>query len=254
MNFYSICFSATGRTKAAADFLARSWSQSFTSMDLSDPRWTAPAPFAPEDICLVSVPSYGGRVPTPAAQRLAQLEGGGATAVLVVTFGNRAIDDTLLELKDILTARGFLCRAAMEVVTEHSILPQYGAGRPDEADKAELTDYIRRIKTAMEADALPRSVTVPGKTPYVKMAGLPFKPKGNRNCTRCGLCADQCPVGAIPLETPNITDKAKCISCMRCTAVCPTHARDYPAPLMAVAGLAMKKALSGHKENTLYLN
>lgn len=253
MSLYSITFSATGRTKAVADFLAQTWSNEFTSLDLSDPKWTPPAPFAAGDICLVTVPAYEGRVPKPAAQRLAQLEGNGATAILVATFGNRAIDDTLLELKDILEARGFTCRAAMESVTEHSIMPQFGANRPDEADKAELTDFVRQIKAAMAAGTLPQSVKVPGKTPYAEMGGLPFKPKGNKKCIKCGLCAQQCPVGAIPLDAPNTTDKTKCINCMRCTHICPTDARNYPAFLMAVAGAAMKKPLSGHKSNALYL-
>lgn len=253
MSFYSIFFSATGRTKAVADFLAHTWTEEYTPMDLSDPGWTAPAPFAGEDVCLVTVPAYEGRVPAPATERLSQLEGNNATAILVATFGNRAIDDTLLELKNVLEARGFRCRAAMESVTEHSILPRFGAGRPDEADKAQLTDYIRQIKEGLAADTLPQSVAVPGKTPYAEMGGLPFKPKGNKKCIRCGLCAGQCPAGAIPADAPNTTDKAKCINCMRCTAICPTHARDYPAPLMAIAGTAMKKHLSGHKENALYL-
>ena len=44
MSFYSICFSATGRTKAVADFLCQTWGETFTFLDLSDPSWTAPRP------------------------------------------------------------------------------------------------------------------------------------------------------------------------------------------------------------------
>ena len=202
MSFYSICFSATGRTKAVADFLCQTWGETFTFLDLSDPSWTAPAPFTDGDICLVTVPAYEGRVPAPATERLSQLKGNGAQAILVATFGNRAIDDTLLELKNVLESRGFQCRAALESVTEHSILPQFGTGRPDDADKAQLTDFIRQIKDGLAAGTLPQSVAVPGKAPYAEMGGLPFKPKGNKKCIQCGLCARRCPAGAIPLNAP----------------------------------------------------
>lgn len=253
MAFYSLFFSATGRTRAVADLLTQNWGEPFTSIDLSDPQWSAPAPFSSEDVCLVTVPAYGGRVPTPAAERLAQLEGNGAQAILVATFGNRAIDDTLRELEVILATRGFACRAAMEVVTSHSIVPRVAADRPDEADKAQLADFVRRIKEGLTAGTLPQVVTVPGTIPDKPGHSLPVHPKGNKSCIKCGLCARQCPVGAIPAAAPDTTDKAKCITCMRCVALCPVHARALPAPFMALGGPIMKKAFSGHRENVLYI-
>ena len=48
--------------------------------------------------------------------------------------------------------------------------------------------------------------------------GVPFKPVANGKCTSCGLCAKECPAGAIPLDNPKMTDKDKCISCMHCVA------------------------------------
>ena len=49
-----------------------------------------------EDICIVAVPSFGGRVPAIAAERLERIRANGAMAILVVVYGNRAYDDTLL--------------------------------------------------------------------------------------------------------------------------------------------------------------
>ena len=34
MSFYSICFSATGRTKAVADFLCQTWGETFTFLEI----------------------------------------------------------------------------------------------------------------------------------------------------------------------------------------------------------------------------
>lgn len=253
MAFYSLSFSATGRTRAVADLLTQAWGEPFSSIDLSSPTWTAPAPFTDQDICLVAVPAYGGRVPAPAAERLRTMKGNGAQAILVATFGNRAIDDTLRELEVILTTRGFGCRAAMEVVTSHSIVPQVAADRPDEADRAQLADFVRQIREGLSTGTLPQVVTVPGSIPDKPGHSLPVHPKGDHHCTKCGLCASQCPVGAIPADDPTVTSKDQCISCMRCIAICPQQARSLPALMVAGISTAMGKAFAGRKPNTLYI-
>ena len=68
--------------------------------------------FAENDAVLVSVPVFGGRMPTHAAQAVRHLSGRQTRAVAVVVYGNRAYDDALLELGDILTERGFKVLAA----------------------------------------------------------------------------------------------------------------------------------------------
>lgn len=78
-------------------------------------------------------------------------------------------------------------------------------------------------------------------------------PKAGNGCTNCGLCARQCPAQAISLENPKETDSKKCISCMRCTVLCPQSARKLNSAMVSAAALAMKKACSARKENELYL-
>lgn len=72
------------------------------------------------DVCIVSVPSYGGRVPAPAVSRLRLTRGNGAGAILIGTYGNRDYDDTFAELKDVLEEAGYVCLAAVAAVTQHS--------------------------------------------------------------------------------------------------------------------------------------
>jgi len=45
-------------------------------------------------------------------------------------------------------------------------------------------------------------------------------------CTGCGICIDECPVGAIKMEANNHAEikERKCIRCGRCHDVCPQEA------------------------------
>lgn len=206
--------------------------------------------FEKKDLCLVAVPSYGGRIPSVVTDMFRKVKADGTKAILVAVFGNRMIDDTLLELQDVLEASGFVCIAGMEAVAEHSLMHQFGTGRPDQQDEKELLEFAAKIMQNSEAQRTP---AFPGNRPYREYGGVPLKPVANGKCTSCGLCAKECPAGAIPLDNPKMTDKDKCISCMHCVAVCPKKARNYSKLVSFIAGLKMKKVCSGRKENKLYL-
>ena len=251
MSFYNCFFSPTGGTKKVADTVASGWEVPFTPVDLLQ---EAPAiQFTAEDVCLFAVPSYGGRVPAPVAEQVRKWDGNGCHAVLIAVFGNRAIDDTLLELSDLLTDAGFRCTAAVEAVAQHSLLPKFGAGRPDAGDLAELHSFGQSIADSYHAGILSHQLHLPGNRPYRKYDGVPLKPSVASGCIACGRCAEECPVGAIPLTNVRTTDRKKCISCMHCVAICPKHVRHVSKLLSAVAAAGMRKTCSERKPNKLYL-
>lgn len=254
MKYYQLYFSPTGGTKKVADLICSSWNCHLEPIDLSSPTTDfSQYTMESDDVCLIALPSFGGRVPGIAADRLSQLHGGNAKAILVCVYGNRAYEDTLLEMKNILTASGFRCAAAVAAVAQHSVMPQFAAGRPDSQDRRELAEFGENIHEKLMRGEIRSDVQVPGNHPYREYRGIPLKPRAGKACNRCGLCAQKCPLQAIDPNNPRITDKGTCISCMQCITICPQHARSLNPFVLSVVGQLMKKNCSQRKENQLFL-
>lgn len=252
MRLIKIIFSPTGGTKKVTDIVAGQLDCQQVTVDLMGNVFHAEIEITPDDVCLISVPSFGGRIPEPVRERLGQIPGNGAKTAIVVAYGNRAIDDTMLELKELAEKAGFQCIAALSAVAEHSIMRQFGAGRPDARDCAELEAFGRKFYEMARKEWTGAKLEVPGNSPYRQYGGLPLKPMASSKCTSCGACAKRCPTGAIDLSNPKLTDKEKCITCMGCISVCPKKARNVNRLMLFAAGLKMKKVCSGRKENQSY--
>lgn len=246
-------FSPTGGTKKVMDILTEEC-QGTEQIDLSDAGYDfGKLSFGEDDICFIGVPAYGGRVPFIVSERIRKMKADNTAAVLAAVYGNRAIDDTLLELKNEVKKCGFHPIAGVSAVAEHSIMRQYGTGRPDEKDTEELRQFSRKIRETLNARREGQELIVPGNMPYREYNGVPFKPKAGKKCIKCGKCAAVCPVGAIPLNDPASVDPDKCISCMRCIAICPAKVRKVSRITLTAASKKLKNACSGRKENELFL-
>ncbi len=199
------------------------------------------------------VPVYGGRVPKPMQERMTHITGKNTAAVVVAVYGNNEVGDALMEMSDLCEKSGFKVIAGMEMIAQHSLTPKIAAGRPDAGDFSKLEGFVKEVeaKYAKEDFSAPN---LPGSHKYRKYVGLPIKPAGSITCVGCGMCYDNCPVGAIPEKHLRRTNALKCISCMHCVHVCTTDSRYIPkVDQLAVYAYLKKKGAVARKEPKLYI-
>ena len=242
---YKIIFSPTGGVEKCVGLLSSHLGTSWKEIDLSHP--ISPVSLSQEDLCIYAVPSFGGRVVPIATERMTNIQGNGAKAILLCVYGNRAYEDTLVEMQGTLNRQGFRCVAAVAALAEHSIMHQFATGRPDASDEHKLAEFASKI-----AGNLENSLTsLPGNQPYKEYKVVPMVPQLNENCTGCGLCVEECPVSAIGADF--VIDPQTCIGCMRCTSICPAQARFLDPERLAMLVARLGPALEGRKENELFL-
>lgn len=222
-----VYFSATEKTKCISQAVAKGTGLPIQEWDATAQR--AHTPFQPDNqtLTILAAPVFVGRIPQPFLQRLQQLKGKGP-AVLLVTYGARASEDALLELKAVAQNAGYLAIAAGEFVAQHSMATSIAEHRPTAEDLQQAEEFGRKAAALAQSIPIDKQVMldVPGEYPYRNHQKVIFSPTANKKCVECGRCADRCPVGAIPAEHPNKTNKNICISCMRCVFVCPVQARS----------------------------
>lgn len=248
MRLVKVYFSPTGGTKKIVDTVAEEFESNSIDIDLTDSKqnWDN-YKFNKDDLVLIAVPSYGGRVPEAAIDRLKNLNGEEANAILIVSYGNRDYDDTIIELHDQVRESNFNPIAGIAAVAQHSLLPQFASGRPDREDLHDLKSFAQSIKN----NNYTNSKELPGNRPYKKSSNLPLVPKVTKNCNECKKCYLLCPVDAIDFKTLK-ADKNKCITCMRCIKICPKNARKLNKGVLTLASLMLKKSATERKSNELF--
>ena len=252
MKIHKIIFSPTGGTKRACDYLCEGMDkeQIETDLCLKDDKIMLPR-ISKDDLAVIAMPVFAGRVPALAVERLRRIEGNNARCVIVAVYGNRAYDDALLEMQDVASGIGFQTIAAVGAIAEHSIARVYAAGRPDDKDRRTLSDFGVEIIKRLENIAEYTPLSLPGNRPYRQGNVGPF-PEAGEGCSACGVCREQCPADAIPENNLRSVNKEKCISCMRCIAVCPSKVRNV-GPVEAMVTEKLKPLCSARKDNELFI-
>lgn len=252
----SIYFSPTESTKRVVELIAEEFPCAHESLDLTETAKFRPDyTFREDEVMLVGVPVYAGRIPATSIERFKKLHGRQTPVVLVVVYGNRAYDDALLELKNVMIEQGFRPVAGIAAVAEHNIARCVASGRPDAQDQAQLKKIGQEVAARLAAVKCNYEIpelAVSGNYPYKVPGSLPIKIKVSSACSGCGRCIRSCPVQAISRTDAKVTDESRCIHCMRCVLVCPKDARKLGTMMQFAVNQKMKKACAGRKEPELF--
>lgn len=237
----ALYFSATKTTEKIVKKLAYELANNFKSevnfidFTLAKNR-KEPATFEKNNLVIVGLPVYAGRVPNVLLSYLNSVKSNGALAIAIVVYGNRNYDDALIELKDILETNNFNVIAAGAFIGEHSFSNILAKGRPDNNDMAKVSDFAMCIYEKICANDY-KTFEVPEHKPYrpyykPKDAQGNFvdirkvTPKTNSTCTNCKLCVEVCPMDSIDYSDVS-RFKGICIKCGACIKKCPVQAKYY---------------------------
>ncbi|MFT5697389.1 MAG: ferredoxin [Desulforhopalus sp.] len=259
-NIKTIVFSPTGTSKKIAQAIAEGAQESQTVeyIDLTSPNHPRNISVADNELAIIAVPVYAGRVAPLAEQRLREISGNNSPAIIVALYGNREFDDALVELKDIALAQSLSIVAAASFVGEHSFSSTTfptSHGRPDASDLKIAKEFGEKAMSQLLADTQPAEINVPGNTPYKDgMKNLPFTPAINlEQCTQCEECVTACPAGAISLKTEIQIDAELCTFCCACIKVCPEECFSLTSTPMEEKAVALHTNCKERKEPQLFM-
>lgn len=250
-NIEKIFFSPSSTTKKVVEEIANNFSYKKESFDLLN--FNREKEFTSDDIAVVGMPVFAGRIPKTARERLEKIKGDNTPAIAVVNYGNAHVTDALLELVDLLKENSFNVIAAASTVSHHSIFDGVAVGRPDCDDLEKINDFAKKCAEKIESgEGL--SSEIPGNRPYVDYKQLPFTVSCDETlCAFCYDCVSACPENAIPDDDPIDTDLDLCSRCSACIHICPEDARMFSGEAFEAKKPEFENANSERKEPEFYL-
>ena len=239
---HAVYFSPVGKTRlvvtALAGEIAHLLGVPLTGDDLTLPAAREDARiYEPDELVVFGTPTYAGRIPNKLLPAVKELFTDGTYAVALTTFGNRSFDDSLSELRSVLTENGFCVIAGAAIAAQHAFSETLAADRPDADDLARISAFAAAVcEKIKRGDDTPCSVR--GRDPvgpYYTPRGLDGEPKvflkakpvtDKEKCRSCGLCAAGCPMGSISTQDyASVT--GICIKCHACVKHCPVGAKYF---------------------------
>ncbi|MDO5810600.1 MAG: ferredoxin [Methanobrevibacter sp.] len=251
MTIINIFFSPSGTTKKVAEIMSGNFSQEKENCDLL--HFQSEKELSNNDIAVVVMPVFAGRLPKTACERLSKIKGNDAKAIAVVNYGNAHVSDALLELVDVLSDNDFNVVAAASTVSHHSIFDGVAVGRPDDEDISKINDFAVKCIDKIESNESLKA-DIPGNRPYTDYKQLPFTISCDESvCAFCYDCVNVCPENAIPDDDPVATNLDICSRCTACISICPEDARSFTGDAFEAKKVDFEKANSERKEPEFYL-
>lgn len=222
------CFSATGRTKQVAQYVAQMFSCRLLELSLD---WQ-PDSFENE-VAVVVFPVYCQSLPLPVKKALPLISA--SDFILIAAYGRKSFGNALKEAAELVKGRVI---GGAYVPIGHTYLNEQF-----QADFFRLDALIERV-------ANPKPIHIPNtwKNPLasffpLRRGQLGVRMTRERNCNHCGLCAKRCPMNTMLDGKPG----GNCIRCMRCVQICPQKA------LRVTLHPWLKQYLNGKRKNDLLI-
>ena len=180
-------FSPFGRTAMITERIAREIAaeldtamaddvvcESYSLLDLI----TESPDFGSDSIVVIGVPAHVGKIPLPAARALDELDGGGALAITLVSYGTPSYGNSLYELHSYAEDNGFKVVGAGAFIVSH----RKQAGRafdPEIKYLEEMLDFCKAVShklerlSGSEVDGLrikPAPLMIEGRMPVHKVS------------------------------------------------------------------------------------
>lgn len=247
MKVTAVYFSPTGNTKKSTEAMAAAISEEYEALDLTLPaNKNIVREFGPEDVVIIGMPVYAGRIPMAAAPRLEGIRGNCTPCILAATYGNRHYDDALAEMEDFAKEHGFVIKGAAALVGRHT----YGEIQVERPDGNDLKEDAEFAKKAVSGSGM--KAVIPGNRPYKEgIPGGKFKPLTSEKCVGCGICKRGCPVEAI--DDNFQVNPEVCISCFRCIRNCPVQAKNMDVDDYRTFASEFSAKLAERRENKFFL-
>lgn len=255
MNVTAIYFSPTGGTKKNTSSIATALRSDGNHSVIDIAKYENAKlieQFGENDFVVFGFPCYSGRVPEVAVERAKGINGNNTPCIITITYGNRDYDDSLLELSDLVSSKGFIVQAAAALVAQHTF-GEIQVGRPDASDEAENRKFVEQLLAARRG-RFSTAITLPikGNHPYQgEGKGAGFTPLTFDSCVQCGKCTEECPVHAVGTDNCTI-DTEKCLSCFRCIRICPVGAKNMDTDQYIEFAREFTIQLSARRENEYY--
>lgn len=258
---WAVFLSPAGHTEKVVMTVATAAAEALGINSVNIYDWTLPEArqkrkrFTREDFVIVGTPTYAGRIPNKLMPYVRDnIKGEGTLGAAIVTYGNRSIDESLMELCLLMWGNGFSVIGAGGACAQHVFSKIMAAGRPDEADlneakafgaelAARVMRYNEKTLDSSRVFSPDNTLGVPGHIPaapyYTPLDknGQPAKflkavPKLDlTKCNKCNICTHVCPMGNIKAEDIALI-QGPCIKCQACVLKCPEDARYFDDPAM----------------------
>lgn len=236
-------FTGTDTSKTVVEELSKEISKILKIDNIVDYNYTSPDVrkkipiFTEEDLVISAMPTIAGRVPNLLLPYLKTIEGNGALAISISLYGNRNVDDCLVEHRDLLKNAGLKIIGGGAFIGEHSFSKTLAKNRPDNKDLTIVKNFAKEIANKIQSNNLEEPEMI-GQVPYrpyytprdrhgTLINFIKIKPKTNRDlCIDCKICANSCPLGSIDFDEVWKVP-GKCMKCCACIKKCPTGAKFF---------------------------